>query len=280
MTERTVRFGEFQLDKHTLELSQSGAPVKLQQQPARVLAILVDHAGDLVTREELRKQIWSDDTFVDFDRGLNYCVSQIRTALGDTAESPRYLETLRGRGYRFVGAIAQPAQRGPQRRWLLFGAIALLILGTAAVERFANAHAAAKAQPGAIGVAPLVATPGDQQWAAAMHTQIVSHLSMAARVPVVDVARNPRWRVEGRVDHSAQEIRLTMLLRDTSKGSVVWSDVFAGASSDWVDAQSEMAERMTEIIRYRVEGPAAALPMKRSKLPSRVRLGLFFRSSK
>lgn len=65
MTQRTVRFGEFQLDKHTLELSKSGAAVKLQQQPARVLAILIDHAGDLVTREELRKQIWSDDTFAE-----------------------------------------------------------------------------------------------------------------------------------------------------------------------------------------------------------------------
>lgn len=268
MSERTVRFGEFRFDKHTLELWQSDAPVKLQQQPARVLAILIEHAGDLVTREELRKQIWSDDTFVDFDRGLNYCISQIRTALGDTAESPRYLETLRGRGYRFVGAIAQPSRK---RRVPLFSAIALLLLGTAAVARYVTEHTAPKPQPAAIGVAPLIATPSDRQWAAAMHTQIVSHLSMASRLPVVDVARNPRWRVEGRVDQSAQEIRLTMLLRDTSKGSVVWSDVFAGSSNDWVDAQSEMAERMTEIIRYRIEGPSAALPMKRSKLPSRVR---------
>src|ERR1044071_1418513 len=96
--DRTFRFGELELDSHTLELRRNGVPVKLQQQPARLLAVLVEHAGDLVTRETLQKTLWGDDTFVDFDRGLNYSISQIRVALGDSAG---LLETLRGRGYRF-----------------------------------------------------------------------------------------------------------------------------------------------------------------------------------
>jgi TolB-like protein len=92
---------------------------------------------------------------------------------------------------------------------------------------------------------------------------------MASRTPVVDLARSnakTRWRVEGRVDRSAEQYRVTMLLRDMNDGSVRWSDIFAGAPGDWIDAQSEMAQRMTEIIRYRIEGPSAGSPMRRKRL--------------
>ena len=91
-------------------------PVRLQPQPARVLAILVTHAGDVVTRDTLRQEVWSDGTFVDFERGLNFCVAQIRSALGDAADSPRFIETLPRRGYRFIAPIEllQPERRA---RW-------------------------------------------------------------------------------------------------------------------------------------------------------------------
>jgi DNA-binding winged helix-turn-helix (wHTH) protein len=255
---RTVRFDDFELDRHTLELRKAGEPVKLQQQPARVLAILTEHAGDLVSRETLRAAIWGDDTFVDFDRGLNYCINQIRAALGDTADAPRYLETLRGRGYRFIG---QPATKRPRRPlWLAAAAVLLVVVGFAVAQHTRDA----------IGVAPLTAPPAERDWAAALYAQIVSRLSAASRIAVIDLAQSPaktRWRVEGRVDRSAEQYRVTMLLRDTRDGSVRWSDIFAGAPGDWVDAQSEMAQRMTEIIRYRIEGPAAGPPMRRQKLP-------------
>jgi len=260
--DRVVRFDDFEFDRVTLELRKAGEPVKLQQQPARVLAALTERAGDLVSRETLRAAIWGDDTFVDFDRGLNYCINQIRGALGDTAEGPRYLETLRGRGYRFIGAIAPPARSRRVWSWIAAAVvlIALAILGV----RYATARR------DAIGVAPLTAPATERAWAEALHAQIVSRLSMASHIPVVDLARSTaktRWRVEGRVDRSAEQYRVTMLLRDTRDDSVPWSDIFAGAPGDWVDAQSEMAQRMTEIIRYRVEGPSSGLPMRRQKLP-------------
>ena len=87
---RNVRFADFEFDPHTLELRKNGTPVKLQQQPARLLAVLIEHAGDLVTRETLQRTLWGDDTFVDFDRGLNYCIRQIRAALGDTVILQRF----------------------------------------------------------------------------------------------------------------------------------------------------------------------------------------------
>src|SRR5438094_3936767 len=98
-------FGSFQLDVATGELRRDGKPVRLQPQPARVLALLAGHAGSLVTREEIRAQIWSGGTFVDFEQGLNYCIAQIRTALGDSARSPQYVETLQRRGYRFKSSV-------------------------------------------------------------------------------------------------------------------------------------------------------------------------------
>jgi DNA-binding winged helix-turn-helix (wHTH) protein/TolB-like protein len=97
-----LHFGQFTLDPDTGVLARNGIPVRLQPQPARVLALLVARAGEVVSREELRQQIWGTDTFVDFERGVNFCIAQIRSALGDSADSPRYIETLPKRGYRFI----------------------------------------------------------------------------------------------------------------------------------------------------------------------------------
>lgn len=264
---RIVRFADFAFDRHTLELRRAGAPVKLQQQPARLLAVLIEHAGDLVTRETLQKTLWGEDTFVDFDRGLNYCVKQIRAALGDSAEAPRFLETLRGRGYRF---IAPPPAEAPGRRLVSRRDAGVPIAAALVVIVILCAAFVLRPKRDTIGIAPLTAPAAEQQWAGALRTQIVSQLATASRTPVIDLVQspksNPRWRVEGRVDRSAEQYRVTMLLRDMKDGSVRWSDIFAGAPGDWIDAQTEMAQRMTEIIRYRIEGPSAGLPMRRKRL--------------
>lgn len=105
---RLVRFGSFELDIETGELRKSGVKVPLQEQPFRVLAMLVERPGQLVTREQLRGRLWPDAVFVDFDHGLNKAVAKIRRALGDLAESPRFVETLERRGYRFIAPVEQP----------------------------------------------------------------------------------------------------------------------------------------------------------------------------
>ncbi|HSS18879.1 MAG TPA: winged helix-turn-helix domain-containing protein [Pyrinomonadaceae bacterium] len=103
--EPSVRFGSFELKLRSEELVRDGIPVKLPRQPFKILAMLAQNAGRLVTREELQKKIWGDDTFVDFDKGLNFCIKQIREALGDDAQAPQYVETLPRRGYRFIPAL-------------------------------------------------------------------------------------------------------------------------------------------------------------------------------
>jgi DNA-binding winged helix-turn-helix (wHTH) protein len=100
-----VRFGVFDLDLRSGELRKSGVRVKLADQPFRVLAVLLEHPGELVTRDELRSRVWPADTFVDFEHGLNAGIKRLRDALGDSAEHPRYIETVPKRGYRFIAPI-------------------------------------------------------------------------------------------------------------------------------------------------------------------------------
>ena len=102
---RTLRFGVFDVDLRTAELRKHGVRIRLEEQPFHILALLVECPGELVTREELRRELWSADTFVDFDRSLNKAMSKLRLALGDSAESPRFIETLHRRGYRFIAPI-------------------------------------------------------------------------------------------------------------------------------------------------------------------------------
>src|SRR5580704_15385868 len=101
---RLVRFGAFEADVQTSELRKDGVKLRFSGQPFQVLAILLEHPGDLVTREELQKRLWPD-TFVDVDHNLNTAINKIREVLGDSAESPRFVETLSRRGYRFIGEL-------------------------------------------------------------------------------------------------------------------------------------------------------------------------------
>ena len=102
---RFIRFGLFEADLHAGELRKNGLKIKLQDQPFRVLSLLLERAGDVVTREEFREKLWSADTFVDFDHGLNAAVKKVRHALADSAENPRFVGTVARRGYRFIAPV-------------------------------------------------------------------------------------------------------------------------------------------------------------------------------
>src|SRR2546422_2672326 len=100
-----LRFGVFEIDLRTGELRKHGQRIRLQEQPFQVLAMLVLYPGEVVTREDLQKRLWSADTFVDFDHGLNKAINKIREALSDSAENPRFVETVARRGYRFLAEV-------------------------------------------------------------------------------------------------------------------------------------------------------------------------------
>ena len=112
----TFRFGPFELDTQCGQLRKDGVGLKLQGQPIQVLEILLEKPGQLVTREEIRQRLWTSDTFVDFDHSLNTAVKKLRQTLGDEADTPRYIETLPKRGYRFIGEVAQRRTEGRNSR--------------------------------------------------------------------------------------------------------------------------------------------------------------------
>jgi Tol biopolymer transport system component/DNA-binding winged helix-turn-helix (wHTH) protein len=135
---RMVQFGVFEVDQRAGELRRNGARVKVQEQPLQILALLLERPGEVVTREELQSRLWPADTFVDFDHSLNAAVRRLRDALGDSAENPRFVETVARRGYRFlapvhglgpvVGAEISVPPPHPARRWWIVAAAGALVL--------------------------------------------------------------------------------------------------------------------------------------------------------
>src|SRR5215470_17088523 len=101
-----LRFGTYEVDPHAGELRKAGIRIKVQQQPLKLLEILVEHPGEVVTREELRARIWPDESFGDFDQAVNVAVAKLRSALSDSADNPRYIETVPRRGYRFIAEVS------------------------------------------------------------------------------------------------------------------------------------------------------------------------------
>ena len=108
---RFVSFGSFEVDLRERKLTKMGSRIRLQGQPFRILVLLLERPGQLVTREEIRQELWPQDVFVDFDAALNTAVRKLRDALGDSADNPRFLETVPRLGYRFVAPVARPIKR-------------------------------------------------------------------------------------------------------------------------------------------------------------------------
>jgi Tol biopolymer transport system component/DNA-binding winged helix-turn-helix (wHTH) protein len=156
---RPVRFGVFEADLDAGELRKEGVPVRLQDQPFQLLAMLLNRPGEVVTREDLREKLWPGNTFVDFDRSVNTAVSKVRDALGDSAESPRFIQTLPRRGYRFICPLLQTQQREPmavapstamarQRvRWPYYAVGWALVIGAIAAVRLLVSAREYSAQP-------------------------------------------------------------------------------------------------------------------------------------
>jgi DNA-binding winged helix-turn-helix (wHTH) protein/TolB-like protein len=134
-------FDKFEFDSETGELWQGTASIHLQPQPARVLALLIAHPGELVTREALQRHLWGEDTVVDFDQGLNWCVRRLREVLHDTPSEPKFIQTVPRRGYRFVADVKEPAplEKRPgvaswwKHRGVIFAACCILLFGTLSV---------------------------------------------------------------------------------------------------------------------------------------------------
>jgi Tol biopolymer transport system component/DNA-binding winged helix-turn-helix (wHTH) protein len=173
ITSPRVRFADFEVDFHAGELRKHGRRIRLQEQPLRVLNMLLERPGEMVTREDLRLKLWPADTFVDFDHGLNSAVARLRESLNDSAEAPRFVETIPRKGYRFIGQLQraepnpdlpsplpspakEPSWIGAHKIWFIFGSLLLVLaLGLLGLGRFSG-----KRQPPALPPAEVVPLAG------------------------------------------------------------------------------------------------------------------------
>jgi DNA-binding winged helix-turn-helix (wHTH) protein/TolB-like protein len=218
-----VRFGLFQFEPATGELSREGTPIRLQPQPARVLALLVERPGEIVSREDLRRHIWGNETFVDFERGLNFCIAQIRSALGDSADSPRYVETIPKRGYRFIAPAAIDGaglktgpsnqssvglQTGLSRNRKRFAVVALLLSLAAGVGAFV----VVRRQVATDATVPIAVVPFDNQTGSVQFDPVAEGLADATVAQLARTGR-PRLAVVG----NAQLLRTARSFRDVKR---------------------------------------------------------------
>ena len=285
-----VQFGTFEADLRSGELRKQGKRIKIQELPFHVLTVLLRHPGEVVTREELRNQNWPPDTFVDFDNSLNTAINKLRDALGDSADSPRFIETLPRRGYRFIGSVngagqPQVAEAKPTRglRSLIFPvAFGLLAIGgITAVLLGLNVYGwrdrlfvhAAKPRIQALAVLPLTdlsGNPEQEYFADGMTEALITELGKtsiprvisrqsvmqfkASKKPLQEIARelNVDAVLEGAVEHSSDRVRVSIHLDQVSPERQLWANQYDRDINDVLPLQDEIARTVTDEIRVKL----------------------------
>jgi DNA-binding winged helix-turn-helix (wHTH) protein/tetratricopeptide (TPR) repeat protein len=243
-----VRFAEYELDLRSRELRRHGVKLTVQDQPLRLLSILMERPGELATREELHRRLWPDDTFVDFEHGLNAAVKRLRTALTDVADAPRFIETLPRRGYRFIGTIDPgdgdaPETRGPRLRRLMV--VPLRILRQDEDSNFL-AFSVPDAIAGALsGLQSLVVRP---PMAASRYAGEQLDLAAIARDAEVDAI------LTGTIGTAAERIRIAMQLVAVADGQILWSQTADVSRHDLFSVQDDVVHRVVESLSLSLTG--------------------------
>src|SRR5213594_2647771 len=234
----TVRFGIFELDADAGELRKQGTRMKLQEQPLQMLQVLLQRPGEVVTREELQQKIWPSDTFVDFDHGINNAIKRLREALGDNTETPRYIETLPRRGYRFIGKIEREAPR--------FRSLAVLPLE--------NLSRDPEQEDFAEGLTEALITT----LAKIGELRVVSRTSVmqykGVHKPLREIARELEvdFVVEGTVLRAGRRVRITAQLIDAPKEMHLWAESYEGGLRDVLTLQAEVARAIAREVQVKL----------------------------
>jgi len=277
---RVIRFGPFEADLYTRELRKRGIRIKLQDQPFQILAMLLERPGELVTREEIRTKLWPEDTFVDFDHGLNAAIRRLREALNDSADIPRYVETLPRRGYRFLAPVgtAAPAAASPaaaktpqvlQRRrrwgsgWLIAATVTTIALLVVLLTlRFHTSSSGRSTH--SIVVLPFVnlsSDPEQEYFSDGMTEELISELGSlqpdrlgviarssamkykGARVGIDQVGNDlgVDYVLEGSIRRENEQIRVTAQLIRVSDQKHVWARNYERTRGGILAMQQEIA---------------------------------------
>ncbi len=246
-----IRFLEYEVDLPAGQLRRQGRRIRLREQSFKVLALLVEHAGEVVTREELRRRLWPGDVFVDFDNNLNSAVAHLREALRDSAEHPRFIETLPKHGYRFVASISPPAETSspaPERKARIVVLPFLNLNGDSAQEYFSDAIT--------------------EEFITCLACLSPEHLGVIARTTAMhykgsqkDVARIARelgveYVVEGSARRTDDQIQMNVQLIRASDQTHIWANRYEMEAPDLFSMENAAARAIAGEIGITPQGMA------------------------
>ncbi|MEJ2007848.1 MAG: winged helix-turn-helix domain-containing protein [Acidobacteriota bacterium] len=288
-TARLLRFGVFELDLQTGELRKSGKRVRLAPQPFRLLVLLASKPGQLVTREEIEQAIWGDNTVVDYEQGLRFLVKKTRAALGDQSESPRYIETLPRRGYRFIAPVETVApgtecEEGPamatprwgNRLWLIgVGLVAIVAMVFALNlgglrDRISGKFPSHVKSIAVLPLENLSHDPEQEYFADGMAEALIMELSKISQLQVIGLrsvmvykgSKKPLRQIarelnvdavmEGSVLRSGDRVRIDERLVDGSTERILWEDTISRDLGDVLGLTSDVSRDVAREIRIKV----------------------------
>jgi TolB-like protein/DNA-binding winged helix-turn-helix (wHTH) protein len=276
-----VHFGIFQIDLKARELHKAGVKVKLQEQPFRVLALLVERAGQVVTREELRQRVWPTDAYVAFDQGLNNAIKKVRDALGDSADSPRFVETLARHGYRFVAPVGALPQRhsepqvrsGLRSHWkfAFIGLASASLLAALAYWAWHRSNAGAPTEKVILAVLPfdsLGHDPDQEFFSDGLTEEMIAQLGKLnpERLTVISRGSVARYKdsrlaanqiggelhadylVQGSVRRSADRVRITVQLIQVRDQTDLWAESYDRELKDILTLQDSVSRTIANQI--------------------------------
>lgn len=289
---RRLEFGEFSFDPETLELSGRGAKVRLQPQPARLLKLLIAHRGAVVSRDAVRRHLWTDEVHVEYDQSMNSCVKRIRIALGDSACQPEYIETLPRLGYRFLKPVNEVgddnasllARGGGVRHWRPGTGTAIAAMGVA-FGVFATVLVrgsldtgqpiVSESPPQILAIRPFAAVEtwsGAETFREGLAQELITSLGRQTSDQLAVVG--PEFRpsldasgesqgptvdfvLDGRVQREQDRLRVWARLVRTADGTVLWTEAYDGAENDLLVFEEAVGSQIADgvVVRLKKEPP-------------------------
>jgi len=288
---QTYRFGDFEFDPTSGELRKDGLKVRLQEQPFQILTLLLKRPGEVVTREEVRQALWPGDTFVDFDVGLNSAVKRLRDALSDSADSPRFVETLPRRGYRFIAPLETPPRSPPVtpeetprpalpprsrlRSWGGAAAAVAVVAGLIVTGTWPRLRGQLASAPiRSLAVLPFENLTGDAEqdyFADGMTDAVITDLAQLRALRVISRTSVTQYKlakkalpriaeelgvdavVEGTVSRSGDRVRITAQLIQAATDRHLWAQSYERELRDVLSLQREVAAAIAQAIQVKLQ---------------------------
>jgi len=280
---KPIHFGAFDVDLRAGELHKNGVKLKLQGQPFQVLVALLERPGEIVTREELRQRLWPSDTFVDFEHNLNSAVRRLREAVGDSADNPRFIETLARHGYRFIAPVAEQARAVPRAQFrirtlwitaLATATIVALVVGLNIGEwrqwLFNRASGAPMQSLAVLPLENLSGNPEEEYFADGMTEELITQLARLRALRVISRQSVMQYKgtnkplpqiaselhvgalVQGSVLRAGNRVRITAQLVRASPEEHLWAESYERDVRDTIFLQQEVARDIASQIKVTV----------------------------